>query len=48
MTLRKIDDRLIERVKDLRAQGKTQEQIAGEIGITQGAVSRILRQAKGR
>jgi transcriptional regulator with XRE-family HTH domain len=43
MTQKKIDQGLIDRVKALRAEGKTQEEIAGEMGITQGAVSRILR-----
>jgi hypothetical protein len=39
----KIDGRMIHRIKDLRTQSKTQEEIAGEIGIAQGTVSTVLR-----
>jgi transcriptional regulator with XRE-family HTH domain len=39
----KVDGRMIHRVRELRAQGKTQVEIAVEIGISQGTVSAILR-----
>ena len=38
-----VDARLIEKVKALREQGKTQEQIAAELRIAQSTVSAILR-----
>jgi transcriptional regulator with XRE-family HTH domain len=40
----KINQRMIYRIKELRAQQKTQEEIAIEIGVAQGTVSIILRQ----
>jgi transcriptional regulator with XRE-family HTH domain len=43
MTRLKVNQRMIHRIKELRAQGKTQEEIAIEVGITQGTVSVILR-----
>lgn len=39
----KVTDELIEKAKVLRAKGHTQEEIALELGITQGTVSRMLR-----
>ena len=38
-----VDALLIEKVKALREQGKTQEQIAAELRIAQSTVSAILR-----
>jgi len=38
-----VDERLIAKAKALRRQGKTQEEIAVELGVTQGAISGILR-----
>ena len=43
MTPIKVTEQLIERAKVLRRQGKTQEAIAVELGVTQGTVSKILR-----
>lgn len=43
MTPIKVTEQLIERAKELRAKGHTQEEIALELGITQGTVSRMLR-----
>jgi transcriptional regulator with XRE-family HTH domain len=43
MTPVKVTEQLIEKTKALRMKGKTQEAIAIELGITQGTVSRILR-----
>ena len=39
-----IDAQLAEKVKALRDEGKTQEQIAAELRIVQSTVSKILRQ----
>jgi transcriptional regulator len=39
-----VDKRLIAKAKALRAQGRTQEEIAVETGIVQSTVSVILRQ----
>jgi transcriptional regulator with XRE-family HTH domain len=39
----KIDQRMVERIKQLRAEGKTQEEIAVEVGLAQGSVSLILK-----
>jgi transcriptional regulator with XRE-family HTH domain len=39
----KVNQEMIYRVKQLRAEGKTQEQIAMEVGLTQGTISVILR-----
>ena len=38
-----VDARLTEKVKALREEGKTQEQIAAELRIAQSTVSAILR-----
>ena len=38
-----VDGRLDEKVKALRQEGKTQEQIAAELRIVQSTVSAILR-----
>jgi transcriptional regulator with XRE-family HTH domain len=46
MTEPKVNAPLIEKAKALRARGKTQEEIAGELGVVQGTISRILRQAQ--
>ena len=40
---RPVEASLIARVKALWLEGKTQEAIAVEVGLTQGTVSRILR-----
>ena len=37
------DELVAARIKSLRERCKTQEDIAAEIGVTQGTVSRILR-----
>ena len=37
------DPRVIERIKALRAKGRTQEEIASDVGVVQGTVSTILR-----
>ena len=39
----KVDGRLIQSAKALRADGKTQEEIGVELGVSQGTVSVILR-----
>jgi predicted transcriptional regulator len=39
-----VDERLIAKAKALRKQGRTQEEIAVELGVTQGTISVILRQ----
>jgi predicted transcriptional regulator len=39
-----LDERLIAKAKALRKRGMTQEEIAVELGVTQGAISVILRQ----
>ena len=39
-----VDERLIAKAKELRAQGMMQEEIAVELGVVQGTVSVILRQ----
>ena len=41
---RTVDQRLIFEALALRRQGKTQEEIAVELGVAQGTVSVILRQ----
>jgi transcriptional regulator with XRE-family HTH domain len=38
-----VDERLIAKAKALRKRGKTQEEIAVELGVAQGTVSTILR-----
>jgi len=40
---RTIDQRLVYEAVALRKQGKTQEEIATELGIVQGTVSTVLR-----
>jgi len=40
---KKVDQRMVYRIKQLRAEGKTQEEIAAEIGVAQGTVSTVLR-----
>jgi hypothetical protein len=44
MTPVKVTEQVVERAKALRMKGKTQEVIAIELEITQGTVSRILRE----
>ena len=39
-----VDERLIAKAMALRKQGRTQEEIAVELGVVQGTVSTILRQ----
>ena len=39
-----VDERLIAKAKALRKRGKTQEEIAVELGVVQGTISTILRQ----
>ena len=39
-----VDERLITKAKALRKRGKTQEEIAVELGVVQGTISTILRQ----
>ena len=39
-----VDERLIAKAKALRKRGKTHEEIAVELGVTQGTISVILRQ----
>ena len=39
-----VDAQLAKKVKALRDEGKTQEQIAAELRIVQSTVSKILRQ----
>jgi transcriptional regulator with XRE-family HTH domain len=39
----RVDQRMIYKIKELRTQNKTQEEIAVEIGVSQGTVSVILR-----
>jgi hypothetical protein len=39
----KVDQRMIHKIKELRAQQKTQDEIAVEVGIAQGTVSLVLR-----
>ena len=38
-----VDERLIAKAKELRAQGMTQEEIAVETGLVQSTISVILR-----
>ena len=39
-----VDEHLIAKAMALRKQGRTQEEIAVELGVAQGTVSTILRQ----
>jgi predicted transcriptional regulator len=39
-----VDERLIAKAKARRKRGKTQEEIAVELGVVQGTISTILRQ----
>jgi len=41
--MRQTDPQLVERVKAMRQQGCTTTQIADEVGMTQGYISRFLR-----
>ena len=41
--MRQTDPQLIARVKALRQQGCTMQQIADEVGMSQGNISKILR-----
>jgi orotate phosphoribosyltransferase-like protein len=43
MSEAKIDQRMIDRVRELRMEGKTQGEISAEVGLSQGSVSLILR-----
>jgi IS30 family transposase len=38
-----VDERLIAKVKALREEGRTQEEIAVELGVVQSTVSAVLR-----
>jgi len=39
----KVDDKVMKSIKELREEGKTQKQIAIEVGLTQAYVSKLLR-----
>lgn len=39
----KINEQLIERIKELRAKGRTQAEIAVELKLSQGTISYVLR-----
>lgn len=41
--MKQTDPQLVARVKALRQQGCTMQQIADEVGMTQGYISRLLR-----
>lgn len=41
--MRQTDPQLVEKIKALRQQGYTTTQIADEVGMTQGHISRLLR-----
>ena len=41
--MRQTDPQLVERIKAMRQQGCTMQQIADEVGMTQGYISRLLR-----
>lgn len=41
--MRQTDPKLVEKIKALRQQGHTMQQIADEVGMTQGYISRLLR-----
>lgn len=43
MSVPKVDARLIEEAKKLRIKGRTQGEIAVELGVSQGTISVILR-----
>lgn len=45
MTPIKVDDKLKDKIVALRLTGMTQEEIAVECKVSQGAVSRVLRQS---
>lgn len=40
--MRQTDPQLVERIKALRQQGYTMQQIADKVGVTQGYISRLL------
>jgi transcriptional regulator with XRE-family HTH domain len=40
---KKIDQRMIHKIKELRSQNMTQEEIACDVGVAQGTVSVVLR-----
>lgn len=45
MTVRtKVDESLVAKAKEMRARGMKQDEIAIELGVTQGTISRVLRQ----
>ncbi len=39
----KVDEKVMQRIKELRQSGKTQKQIAAEVGLTQAYISKLLR-----
>ncbi len=41
--MRQPDPQLVEKVKALRQQGCTMQQIADEVGMTRGSIAKILR-----
>ena len=41
--MRQTDPQLVEKIKALRQQGCTMQQIADEVGMTQSYISRLLR-----
>ena len=41
--MRQTDPQLVERIKALRQQGHTMQQIADEVGMTRGNIYKILR-----
>lgn len=41
--MRQTDPQLVARIKALRQEGHTMQQIADEVGMTQGYISRLLR-----
>jgi transcriptional regulator with XRE-family HTH domain len=42
----KVNQRMVHRIAELRAQRLTQDEIAAEVGISQGTVSVVLRAHK--
>jgi orotate phosphoribosyltransferase-like protein len=41
--MRRVDEKFVARIKEMRSRGMTQEEIAVELGVVQGTVSFILR-----
>jgi transcriptional regulator with XRE-family HTH domain len=39
----RVDQRMIHKIKELRSQNMTQEEIACDVGVAQGTVSVVLR-----